>query len=112
MTRNHRLASTTEVSPTPVDDDRLNRLIAAVERLADRREIDPELQLFTPEEAAELLAKTPSWVVDSIHKGQIPFTRVGQSPRLSAAHIRWVQANGEQWPNKYAKPIKGMAKAA
>ncbi len=85
---------------------RLTELTAAVERLASApTAAELELKCFKPEEAAEILGKTPNWVVEAIQQGRIPHTYVGKSPRLTAAHIRWVQAHGERVPNQYAKPI-------
>jgi len=81
-------------------------LTAAVERLASTPSAaELELTAFTPAKAAELLGKTENWVIENIQAGRIPHTYVGKSPRMTAAHIRWVQANGERLPNKYAKPI-------
>jgi excisionase family DNA binding protein len=85
---------------------RLTEIKAAVERLAAAPTVaELELKCFTPAEAAPLLGKTENWVVEAIQERRIPFTYVGRSPRLTAAHIRWVQANGEVLPSKYAKPI-------
>lgn len=85
---------------------RLTEIKEAVERLAAASTAaELELTAFTPAKAAELLGKTENWVVEAIQERRIPFTYVGKSPRLTAAHIRWVQANGEVLPSKYAKPI-------
>lgn len=85
---------------------RLEQLATAVERLAAApTAAELELKCFTPEEAAQILGKTENWVTESIQFGRIPHTYVGKSPRMTAAHIRWVQAQGERIPNKYAKPI-------
>ena len=83
----------------PVDATVLQRLTEAIEALA----VDPELKLYTPAEAGALLGKTENWVVEAIQERRIPFTRVGQSPRLTARHIREIAAKGEVRPNKYAK---------
>ncbi|MGW5636694.1 helix-turn-helix domain-containing protein [Streptomyces sp. NPDC003832] len=93
---------------------RLTELAAAVERLATAPSAaELELKCFTPQEAAPLLGKTPNWVIEAIQDGRIPHTYVGKSPRLTAAHIRWIQANGERVPNQYAKPLtKTPARAA
>lgn len=91
---------------TAVDTTLILKLTSAIEQLAAAQVAsDLELHCFTPEQAAEILGKTPNWVVEAIQGGSIPFTRVGKSPRLTAAHIRWIQAQGEVVPNKYAKPI-------
>lgn len=85
---------------------RLTELTAAVERLATAPSAaELELTAFTPAKAAELLGKTENWVVEAIRDGRVPYTYVGKSPRMTAAHIRAVQAQGERLPNKYAKPI-------
>jgi hypothetical protein len=84
----------------------LTELTAAVKRLADApTAAELELKCFTPEQAAEILGKTPNWVVENIQADRIPHTYVGKSPRMTAAHIRWVQAQGERMPNRYAKPV-------
>jgi hypothetical protein len=85
---------------------RLTELAAAVERLAAApTAAELELKCFTPEEAAAILGKTTNWVVEAIQDNRVPHTYVGKSPRMTAAHIRWVQAQGERMPHKYAKPI-------
>ncbi|MFJ5306136.1 excisionase family DNA-binding protein [Streptomyces sp. NPDC088350] len=87
--------------------DVILRLTEAVEQLTVRQTAaDLELRCFTPEEAARLLGKTENWVVEAIRERRIPFTYVGRSPRLTADHIRWVQANGEVRPSRYAKPAR------
>lgn len=106
MTRND-LAPPIANTPTdtaPADESTLVlRLAAVVERIATiQAAADLELRCFTPEQAAEILGKTPNWVVEAIQGRRIPFTYVGKSPRLTAEHIRWVQANGEVLPHKYA----------
>ena len=90
----------------PTETTLILRLAEAVERLSAVNAVaELELKCFTPEEAAPLLGKTPNWINEAIRERRIPFTYVGRSPRLTAAHIRWVQANGEVLPSKYAKPI-------
>lgn len=85
---------------------RLTALTAAVERLASApTAAELELKCFTPAEAAAILGKTTNWVVEAIQYGRVPHTYVGKSPRMTANHIRWVQAQGERLPSKYAKPI-------
>lgn len=102
MTRNDLASTPTEASP-PIDLDTLVRLTAAIENLArNSAVIDPELKCYTPAEAAELLGKTLNWVTEAIQDRRIPFTYVGKSPRLTPEHIRWVQANGEVKPSKFA----------
>ncbi|MFE1110077.1 hypothetical protein ACFW5U_29865 [Streptomyces rochei] len=88
----------------------LTQLTAAVQRLAAApSSAELELTAFTPAKAAELLGKTENWVLENIQAGRIPHTYVGKSPRMTAAHIRWVQAQGERMPNKYAKPVARAA---
>lgn len=95
----------TDLDP-PTETTLILRLAEAVERLsAVNAAAELELKCYTPEEAAPLLGKTPNWIAESIRDRRIPFTYVGRSPRLTAAHIRWIQANGEVLPSKYAKPI-------
>jgi hypothetical protein len=85
---------------------RLAELTAAVERLASAPSAaELELKCFTPEEAAAILGKTTNWVVEAIQDGRVPHTYVGKSPRMTAAHIRQVQAQGERKPHRYAKPV-------
>ncbi|MER7053387.1 hypothetical protein [Streptomyces sp. NPDC000351] len=91
---------------------RLTELAAAVERLAGGPSAaELELTAFTPAKAAELLGKTENWVIENIQAGRIPHTYVGKSPRMTAAHIRWVQAQGERMPNKYTKPVAARVAA-
>lgn len=91
---------------------RLTELTAVLERVATGpSSAELELTAFTPAKAAELLGKTENWVVENIQANRIPHTYVGKSPRMTAAHIRWVQAQGERMPNKYAKPIAARAAA-
>lgn len=112
MTRND-LAPPTESTNETTLILRLTEIKNAVERLAAAPSAaEVELMAFTPAKAAELLGKTENWVIEACQQGRIPFTYVGKSPRLTAAHIRWVQAHGEQMPNKYAKPISSPARAA
>lgn len=85
---------------------RISQLTAAVERLAAApTAAELELKCFTPEEAAVILGKTENWVREAIRDDRIPHTTVGKSPRLTAEHIRWVQAQGERHPHRYAKPV-------
>lgn len=112
MTRNDLASAPTEAA-TLIDTDRLNRLLDALEALAAQPASDPELRLFKPDEAADLLGKTENWVIENIQHGRIPYTRVGQSPRLTAAHIRQIAAQGEVLPHQYArKTAPGAAGAA
>ncbi|MFE7899239.1 helix-turn-helix domain-containing protein [Streptomyces sp. NPDC057424] len=118
MTRND-LAPPTAVSEgeftTAVDTMLILRLASVVEQLASQQAVESlELRCFTPEEAAEILGKTENWVADQIRARRIPFTYVGRTPRLTAAHIRQIQAQGEVLPHKYAKPVaaKTPARAA
>lgn len=67
---------------------------------------DLELRCFTPAQAADILGKGEWWVREAIRDGRIPHTSVGKSPRLTAAHIRWILANGERVPNQYAKAAR------
>lgn len=82
------------------------RLTELVERLAAAPSAaELELKCFTPEEAAQILGKTANWVTEAIQAGRVPHTYVGKSPRMTAAHIRWVQQQGERMPNKYSQPV-------
>ena len=94
-------------TPEPIDSTLILRLITTVEQLltAQQTAAEVELKCFTPAKAAELLEKTENWVVESIQDRRIPFTYVGKSPRLTAAHIRQIQAQGEVLPSRYAKPV-------
>lgn len=110
MTRNDLAPPIPETNPTDrieVDEATLIlRLTEAVEQLTVRQTAaDLELRCFTPEQAADILGKTENWVREAIRDGRIPHTSVGKSPRMTAAHIRWVQAQGERVPNQYARPI-------
>lgn len=102
MTRTNDLANPpAEASPLHIDPAVIVRLTTVLEALTNQP-LDPELKCYTPKEAAVILGKTENWVIEAIQNGRIPFTRIGQSPRLTAAHIRWVQAEGERKPNKYS----------
>ena len=93
-----------------LDTTLILRLASAVEQLASLHAVaDIELRCFTPEQAARILGKTENWVVENIQARRIPFTYVGKSPRLTAAHIRQIQAQGEVLPHKYAKPARAAA---
>jgi hypothetical protein len=95
-----------------VDTTLILRLASAVEQLASQQAIESlELRCFTPEEAAVILGKTENWVADQIRARRIPFTYVGRTPRLTAAHIRQIQAQGEVLPHKYAKPVSARTPA-
>lgn len=89
--------------PTVDETTLILRLTEAVEQLATAQAAaDLELRCFTPAQAARMLGKNENWVLEAIYEGRIPYTRVGKSPRLTAAHIRQIQAQGEYLPNKYA----------
>ncbi|WP_199546661.1 hypothetical protein [Streptomyces sp. N35] len=104
MTRNDLANTPTEASiHTPLDNALIERLTSAVERLvAHSSSAELELKSFTPAEAARILGKTENWVVEAIQGRRIPFTYVGKSPRLTAAHIRLIQMQGEVLPHRYA----------
>ncbi|WP_405769161.1 hypothetical protein OG539_32530 [Actinacidiphila glaucinigra] len=108
MTRNSLANTPTEASTSTIDGGLIERLTTALEAIA-RVDIDPELRAYTPAEAAVLLGKTENWVVESIQAQSIPFTRVGKSPRLRAAHIRQILDDGEVKPNRYSKPVSAAA---
>lgn len=59
---------------------------------------------YSGAEAAARFSKTQSWVIEQIQLGSIPYTRIGKTPRLTAAHIRWVLENGEVTPHRYSPP--------
>lgn len=108
MTRTS-LANTPTEASTPTDPNllqRLEHLTTALEALAQSLStfaIDPELKLYTPAEAAVYFGKSENWVIEAIQNGRIAHTRVGQSPRLTADHIRAVADDGEVKPNRYAR---------
>jgi hypothetical protein len=92
-----------EATHTAVDTTLILRLASTVEQLtAALTAADQELRCYTPKEAAAILGKTENWVVEAIQGRRIPFTYVGKSPRLTAEHIRWIRAQGEVLPSKYA----------
>lgn len=110
MTRND-LAPPTKRHRMSLNVILIERLTEAVEQLAVAAAATAELELktYTPAQAAELLEKTENWVVENIQARRIPFTYVGKSPRLTAAHIRWIQQQGEVLPSKYARPLQPAA---
>ncbi|WP_179022850.1 hypothetical protein [Streptomyces sp. IMTB 2501] len=65
---------------------------------------------YPPEQVAEVLGKTRNRVVEDIQARRFPFTCVGKSPRLTAARIRQIQANGEVLPSEYATRADGIAR--
>lgn len=72
----------------------LQRLAAAVERLNEliaARQPGKNLRCYIPEEAGDLLGKTESRAVEAIQARRVTSTYVGRRPRMTAAHIRWVQ---------------------
>ncbi|MFI9174863.1 helix-turn-helix domain-containing protein [Streptomyces lincolnensis] len=90
------------------DAELILRLTTVLEQISVMQAAaDLELRCFTPGEAAAILGKTEYWIRDACRDGRIPHTYVGKSPRLTAAHIRWVQAQGERVPNQYARPLSG-----
>ena len=109
MTRNTLADTPTEASATPAEPNllqRLDQLTTALEALAQSLStfaVDPELKLYTPAEAAAYLGKTENWVVEAIQNGRIAHTRVGQSPRLKADHLRAIADDGEVKPNRYGR---------
>jgi hypothetical protein len=85
----------------PSHDAVLQRLAAAVEHLNDliaAQQAEDDLRCYTPKEAGALLGKTENWVAEAIQARRVPFTYVGRSPRMTAAHIRQVQQQGEVLP--------------
>lgn len=97
-----------EASPLHIDPAVITELTDALRNLASQP-ADQDLKCHTPAEAAELLGVTENWVNEAIRDGRIPCTYVGRFPRLTAAHIREIQAAGERKPNKYSRSV---AKAA
>ncbi|URN11301.1 hypothetical protein LUW77_03140 [Streptomyces radiopugnans] len=118
MTRNDLASTPTEASPT-VDMTLVETLATRLAdqlatAIADRLSVglsaaEVELMAYPPDKAARLLGKTENWVIEAIQDERIPYTRVGRSPRMTAAHIRQVLAEGERLPNKYAKPVRAAA---
>jgi len=95
----------TNLAPEPdatplVEAALLERLIGALENL--NASADGELRTYSPAQAAKYLGKTENWVTEQIQLGSIPYTRIGKTPRLTSAHIRWVLENGEVMPHKYS----------
>ncbi|MFF0277518.1 hypothetical protein [Streptomyces sp. NPDC004330] len=78
----------------------LEQLLQAVESLKGSQ--DAELRTYSAAEAAVFLGKSEYWVSEQIQLGTIPHTRIGKTPRLTAEHIKQVQANGEVQPHKYS----------
>ncbi|NYV73103.1 hypothetical protein [Streptomyces sp. UH6] len=101
MTRTSLAPATTPTEPG-IDTTLIDCLTSAVEQILTARVSDLELRCFTPKEAGQILGKSENWVVENIQARRIPFTYVGRSPRLTAEHIRWIQAQGEVRPSRYA----------
>lgn len=96
-------ADAAPAEPQAIDADAplIERLAIAVEALV-RQTQDPELRCYPAAEVAEILGKTENWVVEAMQDRRVPFTYIGKSPRMTAAHIRWVLANGELMPHRYS----------
>ena len=86
---------------TPPGEPFVDALKAALAELIPQipQQLDPELRLYTPAEAAVLLGVTENWVAERIKARRVPFTRVGRFPRLAARHIRAIQDAGEYDPS-------------
>lgn len=109
MTRNIDLANPpAEASPLHLDPAVIIQLTDALRHLASQP-ADNDLKCHTPAEAAELLGVSENWVNEAIRDGRIPCTYVGRFPRLTAAHIRQIQADGERKPNKYSRTTRAAA---
>ncbi|MFK0222837.1 hypothetical protein ACIQWN_32175 [Streptomyces vinaceus] len=85
----------TDLAMTRTDAKLIERLVAAVESLA---EASGEPRCYPPAQAAELLGKSENWVVEAIQDRRIPFTYIGRTPMLTAKHIRAIQDSGEVQP--------------
>lgn len=103
------LASRPSEAGVVIDVTLLERLVNAVEKVGNLNQPADDLRAYTPAEAAELLGKTENWVTEAIQARRIPFTYVGRSPRLTAAHIRWVLENGEVQPNRFSRKRAAIA---
>lgn len=64
---------------------------------------DPELKLYTPAQAAELLEVSENWVTERVKARRVPCTFVGRFPRFTAQHIRAIHAEGEVDPSNYGR---------
>lgn len=85
--------------------------IAAVQHMR----ADPELKLYTSEEAAAFIGKTAWWLEDKARACTVPFTRVGRTVMFSADHIRAIHAQGEVDPSTRrakARPARRRPAAA
>lgn len=56
--------------------------------LKDSIATDDDIQLYTLDEAALRLKKSPDWITKAVRRGDIPFTRVGQSVLFSPGNLR------------------------
>ena len=85
--------------------------VAAVQHM----KADPELKLYTSEEAAALIGKTAWWLEDQARACTVPFTRVGRTVMFSADHIRAIHAQGEVDPatrRPKGRPVRRRRPAA
>lgn len=123
MTRTDLANPTTEETSTPTADlacviagleKRLESLTAAVENLTTAAASGAylELKCFKPSEVAALLGKTENWVIEAISDGRIPRTYIGRSPRLTAEHIREIQAADAVKPSRFTRKPKPAASKA
>jgi hypothetical protein len=56
--------------------------------------------LHTPEEAAEMLRCTASWLKEKARLREVPFTLMGGAYRFTDAHLAWIIAHFEQLPEQ------------
>lgn len=102
--------------PPALNDDQLAAVAAMVYALMQgNTPLDPELRLYTDEQAAELLGRSTWWVKEQVRKNAIPFTRVGRFARFSADQIREIRASSEVTPVSRRRPsraTKSRPKAA
>lgn len=97
--------------PTAGSEELADVLREALEK-AVTQIADPELRLYTPAQAADLLGVTKNWVIERIKARRIPCTFVGRFPRFSAQHIRAIASEGEVDPTTRGRRKAGSVRAA
>lgn len=109
--------STAKTRKPPTDDPpsligilrQLATDVAAIAQALTAPKIDPEIQLYTPAQAAEALGVTENWVVERMDDQAIPFAYVGRFRRMRLKHIRAVAEANEIDPTRRGRKLTSAA---
>ncbi|MFC4333895.1 helix-turn-helix domain-containing protein [Salininema proteolyticum] len=69
-------------------------------------------ELFTKEEAAEMLKVSPEWLQKRVTRNEVPHTRLGKHVRFTVDHIQAIAVQGEVKPAEYGMTYALMKKGA